>query len=301
MQSEWTSYSAACLKYRDYLNRAVIQQKKGLLEQQIDKQFKYYSQIKSQVEILKKDLFYEEKAYRRDSSLFIHNAMSEIEYEESARKLLHTRNNVISSETQMTSTELSILQNRQQIIELSIQQDDEILGMEQNIISCKERLLASIKSWKLSNLLISTIEGTVSFVRKWDEGQFISIGETFLTIVPNKTNKVIGIVNVPQENFGKIKKGQRVNIRLNGYPYMEYGLLIGAVEYLSSVPAEAANQQSSPQYTAEVVFPDGMKSSYGKELRLIQKMNGDAVIITEERSLIMRLIEPIITLLKSGI
>ena len=201
LQSEWTSYSAACLKYRDYLNRAVIQQKKGLLEQQIDKQFKYYSQIKSQVEILKKDLFYEEKAYRRDSSLFIHNAMSEIEYEESARKLLHTRNNVISSETQMTSTELSILQNRQQIIELSIQQDDEILGMEQNIISCKERLLASIKSWKLSNLLISTIEGTVSFVRKWDEGQFISIGETFLTIVPNKSNKVIGIVNVPQENF----------------------------------------------------------------------------------------------------
>lgn len=301
LQSEWTSYSAACLKYRDYLNRAVIQQKKGLLEQQIDKQFKYYSQIKSQVEILKKDLFYEEKAYRRDSSLFIHNAMSEIEYEESARKLLHTRNNVISSETQMTSTELSILQNRQQIIELSIQQDDEILGMEQNIISCKERLLASIKSWKLSNLLISTIEGTVSFVRKWDEGQFISVGETFLTIVPNKTNKVIGVVNVPQENFGKIKKGQRVNIRLNGYPYMEYGLLIGAVEYLSSVPAEAANQQSSPQYTAEVVFPDGMKSSYGKELRLIQKMNGDAVIITEERSLIMRLIEPIITLLKSGI
>ena len=44
-----------------------------------------------------------------------------------------------------------------------------------------------------------------------------------------------------------------------------------------------------------------LKSSYGKELRLIQKMNGDAVIITEERSLIMRLIEPIITLLKSGI
>ena len=209
----------------------------------------------------------------------------------------------------MTSTELSILQNRQQIIELSIQQDDEILGMEQNIISCKERLLASIKSWKLSNLLISTMEGTVSFVRKWDEGQFISIGETFLTIVPNKSNKVIGIVNVPQENFGKIKKGQRVNIRLNGYPYMEYGLLIGAVEYLSSVPAEAANQQSSPQYTAEVVFPDGMKSSYGKELisgafvKALpgQKMNGDAVIITEERSLIMRLIEPIITLLKSGI
>ena len=82
---------------------------------------------------------------------------------------------------------------------------------------------------------------------------------------------------------------------------MEYGLLIGVIGYLSSVPEEATDQQSSPQYTAEIVFPNGMKTSYRKELRLIQKMNGTAEIITEERSLMMRLIDPIIALLKSGI
>ena len=39
----------------------------------------------------------------------------------------------------------------------------------------------------------------------------------------------------------------------------------------------------------------------GKKLKLIQKMSGTAEIITEERSLMMRLIDPIVTLLKSGI
>lgn len=301
LQSEWTSFSSACLKYRDYIERAVIAQKKGLLEQQIGKQTEYYSQMKNQADILKEDLKFEEKGYRRDSSLFIHRAMSETEYEESARKLLQTRNNVVSFEAQMTSTELSILQNRQQIIELSIQQDDEILAMEQDINSSKEKLLALIKNWKISNLLVSPIDGTVSFVRKWDEGQFINAGETFLAVIPNKDCKVIGIVKIPQENFGKVKSGQKVNVRLNGYPYMEYGLLTGIIGYLSSVPEEAVDQQSSPQYTAEIVFPNGMKTSYGKELRLIQKMNGSAEIITEERSLMMRLIDPIVTLLKSGI
>lgn len=301
LQSEWTSFSFACLKYRDYIERAVIKQKKGLLEQQIGKQSEYYSQMKIQADILKEDLKYEEKGYMRDSSLFIHKAMSETEYEESARKLLQTRNNVVSFEAQMKSTELSILQNRQQIIELSIQQDDEILAMEQNIKSSKEKLLALIKNWKISNLLVSPIDGIVSFVRKWDEGQFINAGETFLAVVPKKDCKVIGIVKIPQENFGKVKSGQKVNVRLNGYPYMEYGLLTGIIGYLSSVPEEAVDQQSSPQYIAEVVFPNGMKTSYGKELRLIQKMNGTAEIITEERSLMMRLIDPIVTLLKSGI
>lgn len=301
LQSEWTSFSSACLKYRDYIERAVIKQKKGLLEQQIGKQAEYYTQMKNQADILKEDLKFEEKGYRRDSSLFIHRAMSETEYEESARKLLQTRNNVVSFEAQMTSTELSILQNRQQIIELSIQQDDEILAMEQDINSSKEKLLALIKDWKISNLLVSPIDGIVSFVRKWDEGQFINAGETFLAVIPNKGCKVIGIVKIPQENFGKVKSGQKVNVRLNGYPYMEYGLLTGIVGYLSSVPEEAVDQQSSPQYTAEIVFPNGMKTSYGKKLRLIQKMNGTAEIITEERSLMMRLIDPIVTLLKSGI
>lgn len=301
LQSEWTSFSSACLKYRDYIERAVIAQKKGLLEQQIGKQAEYYSQMKNQADILKEDLKYEEKGYRRDSSLFIHKAMSETEYEESARKLLQTRNNVVSFEAQMTSTELSILQNRQQIIELSIQQDDEVLAMEQNINSSKEKLLALIKNWKIANLLVSPIDGIVSFVRKWDEGQFINAGETFLAVVPEKDCKVIGIVKIPQENFGKVKSGQKVNVRLNGYPYMEYGLLTGFIGYLSSVPEEAVDQQSSPQYTAEIVFPNGMRTSYGKELRLIQKMNGTAEIITEERSLMMRLIDPIVTLLKSGI
>lgn len=184
---------------------------------------------------------------------------------------------------------------------MSIQQDDEVLAMEQSINGSKEKLLALIKNWKISNLLVSPIDGTVSFVRKWDEGQFINAGETFLAVIPKKDCKVIGIVKIPQENFGKVKSGQKVNVRLNGYPYMEYGLLTGIIGYLSSVPEEAVDQQSSPQYTAEIVFPNGMKTSYGKELRLIQKMNGSAEIITEERSLMMRLIDPIVILLKSGI
>ena len=266
LQSEWTSFSSACLKYRDYIQRDVIKQKKGLLEQQIRKQTEYYSQMKAQADILGKYLNYEKKSYRRDSLLFTHKAMSQTEYEESYRKLLQTRKNVVSFNTQIISTELSILQNRQQLIELSIQQDDEILAMEQNINNTKEQLLALIKSWKISNLLVSPIDGTVSFVRKWDEGQFIDAGETFLTVVPKTECKVVGILKIPQENFGKVKIGQKVNIRLNGYPYMEYGMLLGVVGYLSSVPEENTKQQFSPQYTAEVVFPNGLRTSYGKEL-----------------------------------
>lgn len=301
LQSEWTTFSSACFKYQNYITKAVFEQKKKLLKEQISKQCEYYFQLRNQAEILKKDLFYEGKNYKRDSTLYARGLISESEYEKSARKLLKTNNDLISFATQMTSTELSILQNRQKIVELSIQQDDEVLELTQNIEISKEKLLALIKEWKLSYMLTSPIDGIVSFVRKWDEGQFINVEETFLSVIPKKKSEIIGIIKVPQENFGKINIGQKVNVRLNGYPYMEYGLLTGVVEYLSSVPENSSNPQMSPQYTAEVIFPQGMKTSYGKELKLIQKMNGEAEIITKERSLIMRLIDPIVTLFKSGI
>lgn len=78
-------------------------------------------------------------------------------------------------------------------------------------------------------------------------------------------------------------------------------MLVGTVGYLSSVPEDSSNGQTSPQYTAEIVFQNGMETTYGKKLRMMQKMDGTVEIITEEKRLIMRFLEPIVALFKNGI
>ena len=187
------------------------------------------------------DLRYEEKNFRRDSSLYRMNVVSEQEYDESARRLLQARNAITSFRTQMTSTELSIIQLEQQLVELSIQEEDEILAYEQEIRTGMERLFAGMSSWKLTYLLTAPISGHVSFVRKWDEGQFINAGDHYLTVVPDAPRSTMGIVRIPQASFGKVMAGQKVNVKLDGYPYMEYGMLMGTIGYLSSVPEESDN------------------------------------------------------------
>lgn len=300
LQTDWTSFVSSCQKYRDYRTRDVIQKKVLLVEEQIGKQKEYYQQMQLQISAMIEDLRYEEKNFRRDSSLYRMNVVSEQEYDESARRLLQARNAITSFRTQMTSTELSIIQLEQQLVELSIQEEDEILAYEQEIRTGMERLSAGMSSWKLTYLLTAPISGHVSFVRKWDEGQFINAGDHYLTVVPDAPRSTMGIVRIPQASFGKVMAGQKVNVKLDGYPYMEYGMLMGTIGYLSSVPEESDNAQGAPQYTAEILFPNGMVSTYGQELRMIQKMDGTAEIITEERSLIMRFIDPIVTLFKNG-
>ena len=301
LQGSWTNFTLSCQRYRDYITRAVIRKKRELVREQVDKQKEYYSQMQMQFSTGQEDLQYEEKNFVRDSSLFVMNVVSEQEFDESARRLLQARNSVMSFKNQMTSTELSIIQLEQQLVELSIQAEGETLAFEQEIRTNLERLSAEIQNWKLTYILTAPINGKVSFVHKWDVGQFVNASEHYLTIVPDEHQSVIGIVHIPQASFGKVDTGQKVNVKLEGYPYMEYGMLVGTIGHLSSVPEEQSDSQSAPQYTAEILFENGMKTTYGKELRMIQKMDGSAEIITEERSLIMRFLDPLVALFKNGI
>ena len=301
IQSEWSAFSTACRQLREYLERDAVGRRMELVREQIAKQSEYYARMQVQAELMEEDLALEMKDFRRDSLLFMEKIIPSVEFEQATRDLLSVRRERESFRSQMTSTELAVLQLEQQLAELSIQRDDEILSMERELDGCRERLEAQIRAWSLACILASPMDGAVSFVRKWDSGQFIGAGESFVTVVPSVERSPVGIVKVPQASFGKVSTGQKVNVRLNGYPYMEYGLLVGEIGYLSSVPEAAADPQTEPQYTAEIVFPDGMVTTYGRELRLIQKMDGTAEIITKDRRLIMRFLDPIAALFKNGI
>ncbi len=50
---------------------------------------------------------------------------------------------------------------------------------------------------------------------------------------------------------------QPVNIKLSGYPYLEYGMVRGIVRSKSLVP-------SGDSYVIEVVLPEGLTTLYGK-------------------------------------
>ena len=65
-----------------------------------------------------------------------------------------------------------------------------------------------------------------------------------------------------------------VNIKLSGYPYLEYGMVRGIVKSKSLVP-------SGDSYVIEIELPDGLSTLYGKKLDFTQNMQGTAEIITE--------------------
>ena len=159
----------------------------------------------------------------------------------------------------------------------------------------RQQLLAQIDAWKLRYVIIAPTNGKISFLKQWNINQHINLAEKFVTIVPKGESQIVGRMNILQNGFGKVRDGQMVNIKLNGYPYMEFGILRGRINYISSIPDEKSG------YMAEVIFENGLVSSYQKKLPLIQQMDGTAEIITKDKRLITRFIDPIIALFDSGL
>jgi hypothetical protein len=144
----------------------------------------------------------------------------------------------------------------------------------------------SIDEWYTNFALTSPIEGTTSFNKIWALNQNISIGETLLTVVPENPSGIVGKAYIPVAGAGKVKTGQRVNIKLSNYPYMEYGMVIGSVLRIAPVPVNNL-------YSVEIELPNKLITNYGNTLEMQQELQGNCEIITADQRLIQRIIYPI--------
>lgn len=160
----------------------------------------------------------------------------------------------------------------------------EEVNLGRNMAQSFYQLKKVIKDWELAYTVKSSISGVITFLQIWNENQTISVGDNVFSIIPYTTNGFIGKVRAPALNSGKIKVGQKVNIRLANFPDKEFGVLQGKIQNISLVPDKEGN------LLLDVSLPNGLLTSYNKQILFQQEMKGSAEIITEDLRLIERIL-----------
>lgn len=89
-------------------------------------------------------------------------------------------------------------------------------------------------------------------------------------------------------DFGKIKVGQKVNIKLENYPDTEFGVINGTVKSMSVIPDKEGLYFIDVNLCFDKLKPSSDKriTSYDKEIEFKQVMRGSSEIITEGSRLI---------------
>lgn len=106
-----------------------------------------------------------------------------------------------------------------------------------------------------------------------------------ITVMVSEDGAISGEALVPSLGFGKVQVGQRVNVRLDCYPYLQYGTLTGEVELLSSKPI--ASPQGTCSYCINVCFNKDEQIVYDYiQFRHLEEQPGIAQIIVQKQKLI---------------
>ena len=294
LQSPFISLLKSLKDYQIFLESDFNHKKIKSIQDQISKHNSLYNKTVKQIKIIGEQFDLAKLQFQRDSTLFKNGSIAKMDFEKAKSTMLQSKYSYESSKSSLDNTKITISQLEQSILELQQQFEEQKKQFQSALNSAYDMLLNQMKTWEVNYALRSPIDGTVTFNQYWNVNQNIKAGDAVITIVPNKKEKIIGKIKLAMQGSGKVKIGQKVNIKFTNYPYMEFGMVRGIVKSISLIPLDA-------NYTVEVEFPQGLKTNYNKTLVFSQEMQGSAEIITEDIRLIERFLNPLKAVWKQNI
>ncbi len=245
----------------------------------------------SDIGFMSRKLSEQQQIYQRDFNL----AQNEFSKKQRlARQGVVSSSELSDAESRLLAKQIPLKQVEAQLINNQSEQtgkQKELLELDKNLFEQKnttseslKTLISAINAWKQKYIISAPVAGKVFFQTTIQENQSVSPDQELFYIGSPKAKQYVGNVNIPQDNFGKIKIGQKVIIRFNSYPSEEYGTVEGVMSYISEIPAK------DNTYLTKISLPNGLSTSYNKKLIFRNGMLANVEIITEDKTLASKIL-----------
>lgn len=253
-------------------NKVSLQEIKNRLKNQI-----------TQKELLEQEFKLKQTDLKRNKHLFEKGIISQQTYEVKQLEFIQMQKNISSMAISISQMNEAISSANRTLKSTRINEQEDNTRLLRNLIQSYDLLKEAIRDWEYNYVLKSSINGVVSFQDFWGVHQFVNSGSIVFSILPTNTSSLVGKLSIPAQNAGKVAVGQKVFIKLDNYPYQQYGMLIGKVTNFSISPDKDGN------YTVFISLPQGTTTSYNKTFKFSQELLGNAEIITEDLSVAERM------------
>lgn len=227
----------------------------------------------------------------RQKILLAKGAVAQINVEDANVLYLEALRSKEQHDLEMMNNQLKINEIEREITtiqkDIKVTKSANFTRLEESI----KRLQSEIETWKTTYVLTAPISGILDIPSTTKVKQYLS-QETTIALILAQQNSIIGKLALQMKGSGKVKIGNKVIIKLDGYPYQEYGFVRGTIADKPAVPRKGT-------YDVEVALSDGLKTSRGRVLVFEEQVEGTAEIITDSRSLLRRVFDQLLTALES--
>ena len=287
VQSDYNQFKSAL---RDYLKMKSDHYAQKKI-QNIEKQILAYSELaqinKRQYELKKKEFQNTEERYTSNYKLYQEEVISKAEIFREEAQLIQGKQQLEEMNKVFVQNKITLTDYEKQLNELRYSEQEKERKLEEKLESSIENMLNLIGSWSQNYVFIAPFDGELSFMSKLVEGQFVDAGKPLFAVIP-ENNEYVASINIPAQGFGKVKIGQHVNIKLDNYPFHEFGMLSGEISEIHPIPDQGKDGKE-PLYLATVSFSGKLETSYHKQIDFKPEMSGSAEVVTEDLRLLDRI------------
>lgn len=287
IQTEFGQLKKTYNEYYQFISDSYRKKKINTLKKQIT----YYDRLavisNRQLKLTEQDLKNGEEKFQSEQNLYDKGVISKMEFFEKQTALNQNKQQVENLKKSYVQNQITISDLKKQLVDLKYETSEKERTLKESIeISCNN-IQNYLNTWKQNYRITSPFSGTISYLTTLNENQFVKAGTNLFAIIPDN-NEYIGTIQISSQGYGKVKVGQTVHIKLDNFPYNEFGQLKGEVKEISLIPNTIGEQKQSI-YLAKVRLTNGLTTTYKKELEFKPEMGGTAEIITEDLRLIERI------------
>lgn len=298
IQANYARWSVAASTYHQYVNNS------GLVEQRkaIDREIKYTRQLikiaTDQLLLLDQQIELETSDYNRHKTLLEEGVISLQKYEEKKKTWLAILQQRENLEADLVRYELTINQLQQQNEKLTRTNKDEVFAKTQSFNQLTEELKGQLQAWKERFLIVAPTSGELIYLGNIVEKQLINSGVPLFAIQPSaaEETQLLAKLEIPAQGLGKITIGEPIIIRLDAYPYNEFGVLNTSVKKIAALPS--TDEEGTTFYQVIGLLDRPLITSYGKQLPNDIIMSGTGTVITKDRSVLDRVFEQLLDIIK---
>jgi len=273
-----STYMQSFILFKQYLQNGYYLKRKAMLQNDMVYLQRLHTNLLEQKEIQVEDEGLAKETFDANKSLKEEKIISPLDYRNEKSKYIGKALAIPQISSAIISNESSQHEKEKEISQL----ENEIAQQKGIFTQALNTLKAQLDEWKTKYLLVSPIDGKIAFAGFVQENQQLQNNKTVCFINPENPQYFVQ-VNIPQQNFGKIKQGQKVLLKLPSYPFQEFGAITGKLNFISNIPTDSG-------YLAKVLLPNGLQTNYKRLVLYHEGLLAQAEIITEDLKLSDRLL-----------
>jgi HlyD family secretion protein len=276
LQASYQTFIQAFITFRDFINNGFYLKKEKMLAIDMQNLQKLHAILMNQKKLMQQDLSLSNETFSANKYLAKEKAISAFSFRDEESKLIGKQMSLPQINASIVSNESAQNDKRKEIAEL----ENQIVAEKNTFIQALQTTKSQIQSWEYKFVLKAPVSGIISFTGFFQENQQMKSGQLLFYVQPENTSYYVETL-IPQYNSGKVKKGQKVLLKFQAYPYEQYGLVTGKIEYIKTLPTDSG-------YLAKIILPQGMVTNYKRHLQYRNGMVAEADIITENMRLMDR-------------